>query len=128
VSVETNKVYRVSGPCRLSGQPVNWNARAICWSGADWRAPLRRALHRHGWKLTPSSKIRRWVLAITDDRNRDYRDRYGRSVEVARRFLNTAEDVDARTAGNLAQQYWNALERTGERPDLEALVARYRAD
>jgi hypothetical protein len=116
---ETEKTYRVVGPCRLSGQPVNWNARAICWSGADWRAPIRQRLRGLAWKLR-SGKVQRWILAATDNRSDAYRNRYGQSVEVARRLLNTAEDVEARKAGNLASRYWETLERTGKRLDLTA--------
>ena len=125
--MDTEKVYAIIGTCRLSGQPVNWNARAICWSGADWRAPARRVLRRMGWRL-PNPRVRRWIHAVTDDRQRDYRDRYGRSVEVARRVLNTSEDVEARTAGHLANRYWETKERTGGRPDLEAMIARVSSD
>lgn len=113
--ISTEKTYRVVGPCRLSGQPVNWNARAICWSGADWRAPVRQFIHRRFHS--------RWFQAVTDDRDNDYRDRYGAGVDLARRILNTEEDVEARKAGHLANRYWDSLERTGRRPDLEAMAS-----
>jgi hypothetical protein len=61
---------------------------------------------------------------VTDDRQRDYRGRFGRSVEVARRLLNTAEDVEARSAGHLAGRYWEVKERTGQRPDLARMADR----
>ncbi len=111
--VSTEKTYRVIGPCSLSGR----------WSGTDRRAPVRRALRQIGWRL-PSPKIRRWIDAVTDDRKRDYRTRFGRSVEAARRLLNTAEDVEARSAGHLAGRYWEVKERTGKRPDLAAMAGK----
>lgn len=122
--MDTEKTYRVVGTCRLSGQPVNWNARAICWSGDDTLAPLRRVLRHLGWRLPQNFKVHRWLLATTDDRRDDYRCRYGRSVEVARRILNTGEDVEARAAGNLAEHYWDAKERTGQRPDLADMASK----
>ena len=97
----------------MVGAPVNWNARAIIWSGNDRRYYLRRMVgrayrlarcgHPRGWRY----RLGLWLFRLTDDRDRTY----SPSVRFWRRLLNTQADVAARLAWAETNRYWRMSER-----------------
>lgn len=100
----------------LHGAPVNWNARAIIWSGADRRFWLRKGVRWGGRRIRPRRVIRvrswryrasMWLFRCIDDRDRTYTPWVAR----ARRMLNTGADVEARKAWIATNMYWRARGR-----------------
>lgn len=113
-SADPVRRYKLRGTMSFRGAPVDWNARAVIWTGSDWREPVRhfvgrlsgllRVGHARGWRY----RLHLWLFRCVDDRDRTYK---GRGVLLARRLLNTEADVDARDAWSLANRYWRANER-----------------
>lgn len=111
--------YRLGGVMKpLQGQPVNWNARAMVWSGMDRRYHLRVLVRRLssliagpvGSPTCPFGSRRQrvgyWLRRCIDDRP----GRYSPGVLRARRLLNTQADVEAREAWADTNRYWRQRE------------------
>lgn len=111
--------YRLGGVMTpMQGQPVNWNARAMVWSGMDRRYYLRVAVRRLsviiggalGSPNSPHGSRRQraafWLRRCVDDRP----GRYKPGVQRVRRLLNTQADVEARKAWAETNRYWRRRE------------------
>lgn len=108
--------YRLTGVMTpMRGQPLNWNARALVWSGMDRRYHLRRLVRCAalliggdlGSPTCPRGSLRSdaayWLRRCIDDRPST---RYTAAQRYARRLLNTQADVEARKAWAETNRYW----------------------
>lgn len=111
--------YRLRSTMRpMVGAPVNWNARAVIWSGTDRRYWLRESVRRVAWLLrrNVSGRVDRsrrfrsgaWLLRCVDDRTSAH---YTAAQRRIRHLLNTQADVEAREAWAATNRYWRARER-----------------